>query len=411
MLDSKLASLLTSLSETEYVTSKQLAEKSEISDRTVQTRIRDLREELERHGATITARQRYGYLLAVNDREQYEAWLAGERNRLKTALPNSVEERFRYLLKLFLESSEYFKLEELSEQLCISSKTLSTELKQVEFVLGQYDLTMQRKPHYGVRVQGSEFDKRKCCMDYLGHVYCGGSGEEGSQPGLASLIGEVLLDIMLRQRVNFSEAAFQNLVLYLCIAYLRNRAGYGITQEPDPERFARVQKMPEYAIAQMLVRQLREVEVEIQETPAELMYIAVYIAGRRILGDEYKLQSNPVVLENVNYLSTLLLNCIQKVYNLNFRDNLNVRISLYNHLATFHIRMMYGIPCRTPSWTRSSRTIPLRSQWRSALWRSLRSSTAAPSRRTRPATLPSFWRWRWNPSRRTSKRKTSCWSA
>ena len=77
------------------------------------------------------------------------------------------------------------------------------------------------------------------------------------------------------------------------------------------------------------------------------------------MGDESKLQANPVVMKAVNELSALLLDCIQRVYNLNFRENLNVRIALYNHLATFHIRMMYGIPMQTPFWMKSSKTIPL----------------------------------------------------
>lgn len=60
MLDSKLVDLLASLSETEYLTSKRLADQNETSDRTLQTRIRDLRKELESHGATIESRPRHG---------------------------------------------------------------------------------------------------------------------------------------------------------------------------------------------------------------------------------------------------------------------------------------------------------------------------------------------------------------
>ena len=347
MLDSKLVDLLASLSETEYLTSKRLADQNETSDRTVQTRIRDLRKELESHGATIESRPRHGYRLVVQDRERYKAWLQTEQARMRQSIPNSVEERFRYMLARFLQSEEYWKLEDLSEELCVSTKTLSTELKQVEFVLGHYDLVLQRKPHYGVRVHGHEFDKRKCCMDYLVQPYYGALDQEGTQAKLTALIGEVLLDVMLRHRVKFSEAAFQNIVFYLYVACMRTREG-NIIREARPDQLARVEKMPEYAIARILEQQLREMEVEIEPEPAEQLYIAVYIAGRRILGDEYKLQSNPVVLQDINSLSSLLMNCIQKVYNLNFKDNLNVRVALYNHLATFHIRMTYGIPMPNP---------------------------------------------------------------
>lgn len=347
MLDSKLADLLASLSETEYMTSRALAEKNETSDRTVQTRIRELREELEPNGATIESRPRYGYRLVVQDRERYKVWLQTEQARMQKAIPNSVEERFRYMLARFLESEQYWKLEDLAEQLCVSSKTLSNELKQVEFVLGHYGLAMQRKPHYGVRVHGEEFDKRKCCMAYLVQPYYEKLDRENTQAKLTSLIGDVLLDVMVRQRVKFSEAAFQNVVFYLYVACMRTREGNIIRQAP-PDQLARMEKMQEYQIARLLVDQLREMEMEIEPTPAEYLYIAVYIAGRRILGDEYKLQSSPVVLRNISELSGLLLECIQRVYNLDFKENLNVRIALYNHLATFHIRMTYGIPMPNP---------------------------------------------------------------
>lgn len=37
-------------------------------------------------------------------------------------------------------------------------------------------------------------------------------------------IGEVLLDMMIRQRIKFTEAAFQNIVIYLYVAFLRSGA-------------------------------------------------------------------------------------------------------------------------------------------------------------------------------------------
>lgn len=64
-------------------------------------------------------------------------------------------------------------------------------------------------------------------------------------------------------------------------------------------------------------------------------------------------------MKAVNELSALLLDCIQRVYNLNFRENLNVRIALYNHLATFHIRMMYGIPMPNPILDEVKQNYPL----------------------------------------------------
>lgn len=159
-------------------------------------------------------------------------------------------------------------------------------------------------------------------------------------------IGEVLLDMMIRQRIKFTEAAFQNIVIYLYVAFLRSGAGHLAAAKPG--ELAQVQAMPEYQAALMLADRLCQAGIEIAPEPAETMYIAIYIAGRRSLGEGYHPQSSPVVQENVNRLTTILLDCVQRVYNLNFRDNLDVRISLYNHIVTFNIRMKYGIQMENP---------------------------------------------------------------
>ena len=43
-----------------------------------------------------------------------------------------MEDRFHYLLALFLRDENYHKIETLSETLWVSTKTLSNELRQVE---------------------------------------------------------------------------------------------------------------------------------------------------------------------------------------------------------------------------------------------------------------------------------------
>ena len=346
MLDSNLMSLLTLLSENDYLTAQTLAVKSGASSRTVQTRIGQLRAELEGHGATVESRQRHGYRLRVEDRNAYETWYNENRHSLASAVPNTVEDRFRFLLACFLDGEEYFKLDDLSEELYVSSKTLSAELRQVEFVLGQYNITLKRKPHYGVRAHGSEFDRRRCYMDYLVQSQNSLFADQRDQAEMLPRIGEVLLDMMIRQRIKFTEAAFQNIVIYLYVAFLRSGAGHLAAAKPG--ELAQVQAMPEYQAALMLADRLCQAGIEIAPEPAETMYIAIYIAGRRSLGEGYHPQSSPVVQENVNRLTTILLDCVQRVYNLNFRDNLNVRISLYNHIVTFNIRMKYGIQIENP---------------------------------------------------------------
>lgn len=344
MLDPKLKQVLEILesSEDEYLSSADLAQTCKISNRTVQTRIKELRAVLSRCGVIIEAKQHSGYRLHFQNRVQYEQWKEAELTNAKFLLPNSKQERFQYLIKRFLTKNEFCKLENLSEELCISSKTLSNELKQLECVLNHYDLKLERKPYYGVRLKGSEFGMRKCCMDYL----LGDSSSKEDIQDVSQKIGKVLLQVMLQNQVKFSEAAFQNIVAYLTVVYFRNQDKH--FADAEITQIQKVQALTEYRIAKELVQELNDLGMNFASCPAELLYITVFIAGHRIANEEYYTANNTSISYTVNQLIGMMLDCMQRVYNLDFHDNLNIRISLYNHIAPFHIRMLYHIPLRNP---------------------------------------------------------------
>lgn len=123
MLDAKLMRVLELLTDSKehYMSSMELAQKCDVSKRTVQTRIQELRNSLEGTGATIEAKQHIGYRLHINDNDCYKHWLEQERSDSRLALPNSEQERFQFLLEQFLTKPYYFKLDDFSEELCISS--------------------------------------------------------------------------------------------------------------------------------------------------------------------------------------------------------------------------------------------------------------------------------------------------
>ena len=82
-------------------------------------------------------------------------------------LPADSEERIDYLLALFLNREEYQKLEDLSEFLFVSPKTLSNEMKKVEYILSKFSLRIERRPHYGMRIEGTEVNKRRCILQHF----------------------------------------------------------------------------------------------------------------------------------------------------------------------------------------------------------------------------------------------------
>lgn len=95
----------------------------------MRTRIKSLNEELANYGAQVISKQRYGYILEVSDAQKF---VQVSYDRTQHEIPENTEERQQYLLFHLLQSKKFMKLDDLSEKLYISRKTLSANLKRVE---------------------------------------------------------------------------------------------------------------------------------------------------------------------------------------------------------------------------------------------------------------------------------------
>ncbi len=112
-MENRLWTLLDRLSE-EYRTSRQLGEELGISEKTARTRIRELEEAIEGSGARIRSKPRYGYCLLVEEPKRWKEFLA-KRYQEDSRVPLDSGERVDYMLALFLNRSDYRKLEDLSD--------------------------------------------------------------------------------------------------------------------------------------------------------------------------------------------------------------------------------------------------------------------------------------------------------
>ena len=100
--------ILQILSMEKYIPARKLAEKSKIGEKTLRKRMKELKEELERNGASIEIKHGQGYRLKVEKPKQFLQW----EKRLQESeqkVPNTQRERIRYILLLLISSKSYVK--------------------------------------------------------------------------------------------------------------------------------------------------------------------------------------------------------------------------------------------------------------------------------------------------------------
>lgn len=336
-MNRRLWELLEELSEEKYRTSAQLGEQIGISEKTVRTRINELNGEITRHGAEIISKPRYGYYLYVTDQKEWKIFQESKKKK-QEGIPEDSEERIDYLLAMFLNRNSWQKTEELSEFLYVSPKTLSNEIKKVEYILSKFSLRLERRSHYGIRIAGDEFNKRKCI---LRHFYLSSKAFweiHGEQEQLSIRIADHLKKLAISYRIKFSETAFQETVLYFYVSITRMKRGIYIENEKKDYDTNAV----EVRAARDLYEMIHEKENWIP-TDTEIQYAGIYIAGKRFIGGETGIESNFVISEKTDQLVMKILDSIYETYQVEFRDNLNLRMMLNQHMIPLGIRLRYGI--------------------------------------------------------------------
>lgn len=337
-----LKDLLSLLSETEYITAVKLAEGLGVSPKTVRNRLKELNDLGQKYGVSIEAKSWYGFILCQKETDGIETM----RQALDqtSGLPDSNEDRTNYLLAYLLNHNGFVKIEELSEFLCVSRSTLQNSIKEVEGILEQYHIQIERKPNYGICVEGSEFDIRRCLgecfvrrnmIDSRIQLY---SAEE------MEFLASQLLKLTGKYRVSLTENAFEHLITQIYVALKRMKRGCYVTI-PEPV------DVKKHVIEQKLAGELAELLGNWQSVSYdqdEIRYIVIYLAGIRIMGDTESDVGNFVIREELDQLVLDMLEAVYEEYRIELRNNFNLRMSFNQHMVPLDIRLRYHIRIINP---------------------------------------------------------------
>ena len=288
------------LKENQAVPVKYLAERMNLSKRTVQRELEYLDRPLQKYGVTFCSKTGTG------------VWLEGEeedRERLLGALDQSdsldvtdrTERRKRLILEI-LKDKNLKKLYYYSEMFGVSEATISADLEAAEEWFLPFRLKVVRKPGYGVTIEGQEQDFRLALRAFIDEnidthmireIY-----EEKDQALFALvenkndkniykiLNNELILRVIAciqkvqdRRIMNLTENSYVGLVLHVTIAV--NRILSGEILEENRQMVASLEGDPDFKLAGEIVGELeREFSVEIPDI--EIAYICLHIKGAKV---------------------------------------------------------------------------------------------------------------------------------
>lgn len=313
-----------------FLTADHFVEKFQVSMRTVQSDIKKIREHL--------ATTRYAELISVASKgsqliiKDYTAFQVNIQQKEIISESNQ-SDRVRKLCVLLLNQKRPINRQKILDQLFIASSTLNMDLKEADKLLSNYQLSVERKRNSGIFISGNEYDKRKCLLK-LGHldIHQNQSNME-TEESFRQEIEMVLVSVLLKHHFHISETLFQNLIVHIEMAIKRMKSGFyigsdefgGITDfdsemEVSTEIFQRLAERSYFKVSQ-----------------EEILNLAIYIKGK----SDY--ENDDYISEEVNTFILHALKEINEKFDIDFRQEIDLRISLALHLMPLLTRIEYNI--------------------------------------------------------------------
>lgn len=343
MLTNQQIKILEKIVDSEYVTAKELADELNISNRTVRNRIQEINSLVSDKNIEIMSKARFGYYIMLDARDSVRKMLTDlskEQN-----VPVTLEERIQFISIYLINRNDYIKMDDLADFLYVSRGTLSADLKQVEHIYNRFPLSIERRPNYGLRVIGEEFDMRRFLCEMLdaeGYIWKLGEGHVKEQ---LQAISEVVLRNMRKHDIHLSDLAYQDFVNYVYVALHRIRSGFLSTVQVNDADY--LQKN-DYYFVESLVGELEEI-YHLSFPFLEKIAITIHLISRITRKENQAEANNFVIKSRIDKTVTEILDVVANELNVDLRGNLELRMSLDWHMVSMDIRLRYGLKIENPN--------------------------------------------------------------
>ncbi|GAE92848.1 transcriptional antiterminator [Gracilibacillus boraciitolerans JCM 21714] len=361
MLNYRLKQILRELMQEEgTVTSTYLATINNVTTRTIRDDMKKLDDTLHAFGASVESVMGKGYQLQITDDTNFKEFLKSIFDFNDThanVVPRTPEERVAYIIKQLLLSDGYIKSDDLADEIFVSKSTLQNDIKEVRHTLLEYDLRLDSRPNYGLKVEGNELKLRFCMAEYVfdrNEPMPEAHSDSISQTDIDKISAIILKEIETHH-ITLSDIAINNLAIHIMIAYKRIEGGYHVTLVNQD--LQEITEQSEYAVAIEIVQEVEDI-FHVSFPKVEIAYIAIHLLGTKMLTQSSQAVEQ-VMDQTIIDLVNLALNKIEERLQLGIQHDKELIMALHLHLKPAINRFKFGMNIRNPMLDDIKRNYPL----------------------------------------------------
>ena len=261
------------------ITIKQMADRFEVSTRTIRNDLKEINELLESNGLSETSMKSGGRIVREKDFPNLLPLVSENEDFYSYKL--SREERIRIASVILVNGSGYTTLSMIADSLFVSRATVINDLEQIKKSISDNGLQVLSHPNKGLMVEGAESRKREFLLSYS---KSGTLQDEiavnqiSVQAGNRIIIQKIVNEQEKIHNSHLTDYFFQRLMDYLGIMVNRNMQGEYI--ELQTEKNDR-----KYTMAQGILRYIAQY-CGVNTTEDEIRYLSLILGRSHYMKEE-----------------------------------------------------------------------------------------------------------------------------
>lgn len=352
------------------ITIKELAEKLDISKRTIRKDLKELQNYLAQENIALIIKPSAGVWLEI-DNKNLNSLQNKFLNIFKENKQFGPERRQYHILKKIIEKNNY-TVNKLAKNLCVSNATIYKDLKKIESLLNKYNLKLI-KNNNNLKIEGKEKDWRKFTAELLvsfknQNILYDLFNQDNNDSRIDSEIFNSLIqlfdDIEIKNLINtlenildevesetnylFTDQTFNGLIIHIAIGIERLKDNNSIFM--NKEIIDKLKNKKEYQIATFIANKIQK-KLNINIPKSEIAYMCLHILGSKSLEniDKNNLDNLLSAVDpQIISIAENIIEMAEDILDIRLKDDKKLLTGLVLHLRPAVNRLKYGLSLRNP---------------------------------------------------------------
>ncbi|RYL92729.1 transcription antiterminator [Sporolactobacillus sp. THM7-4] len=333
------------------LTSSEIGSLLHVSSKTIRNDVKVLNKRLESHGAHVASSRGKGYQLIIQNGQLLHQFIQSQVYNHRDDIPSNHRERINYLMEKLLMSSNYSKIEDLADELYISRSTLQQDLKHIRDILKKYNLVLDQRPYYGIKVIGDETQIRYCISEYLFNQQSTLKENMDDWLGILpeqelNVIKNSVLFNLRKHHIIISDISLQNLITHIAIACQRIRESNSV--QMVHQHLKEIEMKKEFLVAKEIAKAINE-KLNVTFSNHEIAYLAIHLQGTKLINPSIQnMEAISVIDNDIQEVVKEMVKRIDDKYGFHLTNDEELLLALSLHLKPAINRYKFKMNIRNP---------------------------------------------------------------